>query len=353
MYVNGKLTHNLDGTVTTGNRLLLNHAAVERNVESCQQLMSLPFVVNTSVASAPQYVASYDALVRNDGVRFTPYEYNGELRSRYRGFTFSDDASDCWSRITSETIPANKGWLMCLCESFILPTPPENPAVMRFTAMGDNAADFVYREGEEDKTVVLTQHDDRTSTGGKGDFTAKENMGWNLVGMPYLVNGYKTFAIDESGAYDGASREWQMYAPKTFYSADAQYQYSGVRSWDDGATMNLGDGYFMQTATLSADETLTFRLPVYSLSSLAKPMRYPLPFERSLSNASSGYRVWSNGERLYASGLRQGDDISLYTISALPVCHEKAVGNTWSHPVRAGVYVIRINNFTKTIAIKR
>jgi hypothetical protein len=63
--------------------------------------------------------------------------------------------------------------------------------------------------------------------------------------------------------------------------------------------------------------------------------------------------VWSNGERLYASGLRQGDDISLYTISALPVCHEKAVGNTWSHHVRAGVYVIRINNFTKTIAIKR
>lgn len=346
LYVNGSLTPGPGGTVITGNRLLLNHVAVERKATTRQQLISLPYVVNTSVASAPVYQSSYDALVRNDGVSFTPYEYNGELRSRYHGFSFSGDASDCWSPIVTQTIPANKGWLMDLGEDFVPPGVGEEAANIRFTAIGENTTDFVYREGEEDKTIVLTQHDDRISTNGGGDFTAQENMGWNLVGMPYLVSDYKTYALDANGDYDSGSEDWRLFAPKTCYTIDELNQYSGVRSWDDGATMTLGIGYFMQTATLSDSETLTYKLPFYSLPSPAKPTRYALPFAHR-ENSTSGYRIWSSNGRLYVSGLQEGDNISLYTISALSVCSDKATSYSWSCPVRTGVYVIRINNLLK------
>lgn len=57
----------------------------------------------------------------------------------------------------------------------------------RFTGRGT----AVYTENNTDKTVSLTQHNlTEVEADGSFRFTYKENMGWNLFGIPYLVASY-------------------------------------------------------------------------------------------------------------------------------------------------------------------
>jgi len=49
---------------------------------------------------------------------------------------------------------------------------------------------YAEEDGATTKTVTLHQRDDYTSTDHAADFTNKEDMGWNLIGLPYAVNTY-------------------------------------------------------------------------------------------------------------------------------------------------------------------
>ena len=51
---------------------------------------------------------------------------------------------------------------------------------------------YAEEDGATTKTVTLHQRDDYTSSNNAADFTNKEDMGWNLIGLPYAVNTYYT-----------------------------------------------------------------------------------------------------------------------------------------------------------------
>jgi hypothetical protein len=102
--------------------------------------------------------------------------------------------------------------------------------------------------------VTLTQYN-LTPTNGSAAFTSAENMGWNLVGMPYLVNRYATHTM--------ADGTYQMHIPHVFHTLKADGNYETTQSWEDGSTLSLGNAFFTQTATLDATEQLQFKLPVY------------------------------------------------------------------------------------------
>ena len=51
---------------------------------------------------------------------------------------------------------------------------------------------YAEEDGATTKTVTLHQRDDYKSSNNAADFTSKEDMGWNLIGLPYAVNTYYT-----------------------------------------------------------------------------------------------------------------------------------------------------------------
>ncbi|MBR4730422.1 MAG: hypothetical protein IK075_09235, partial [Prevotella sp.] len=145
--------------------------------------------------------------------------------------------------------------------------------------------------------VTLTQYNNLPDDG-SAHFTKEENMGWNLVGLPWLVCGYKTYAIDASGDYDSSSHDYQMNVPHVFYSnlskgltepaagsyTDGQF-YTG-QSWADGSTLSPGEGFFTQTAVLGETETLTFKLPVYIGTAPVSPVRQRIGIRHQSGNST-------------------------------------------------------------------
>ena len=200
-------------------------------------------------------------------------------------------------------------------------------ALYRFTAVGATATDYQYVESTGNtlyKTITLTQQDDRASTNHGADFTSKEDMGWNAIGVPYLQGHYLTGSITDDTTYgvqsiytvsDATQTAARITAAQDFYkqtqrragSADvavtqhtvSDYQlhtphelwlyYNDTDSWgraDSYGTAQLsearlgetdpasttavptyimaGEGVFTQTAaTISDKETLYFRLPLW------------------------------------------------------------------------------------------
>lgn len=156
-----------------------------------------------------------------------------------------------WNRVTRDFQP-NEGWLLAA-----------GAGTYRFNGMSGASTDYIYTE-DGPKTVALKQYDDRTSEEGDASFTKQENMGWNLTGMPYLVTSYSTSARDLDGNY-------AMNVPHVLYTMDgngdylrADGQIYSMQSWADGTALSIGDGFFTQTAVLGDEETLTFRMPVYT-----------------------------------------------------------------------------------------
>jgi len=108
--------------------------------------------------------------------------------------------------------------------------------------------------------------------------------------MPWLVSTYRTFAMNNEGAYDASSRDYQMNIPHVVYSnlaqplgnpatADPIYtsgQFYASQSWADGSQLRLNDAYFTQTAVIGngTTETLRFSLPVFTgeTTAAARPM---------------------------------------------------------------------------------
>lgn len=227
-----------------GARVELNYVAVEKAMPQEYGLLSLPYDYNVAHTVEAIINTQTDQLTET-AVMPTVYTYDGEARAAH-GYHFVTDNSGCWTT-QSGMLPANQGVLF----------NAEAGKTYRFTGYAATASDRLYTEGgtETSKAVTLTQHN-LTPDNGSADFTSAENMGWNLVGMPYLVNRYATHTLAD-GTYH------QMNIPHVFYTLKDDGNYETTQSWKDGSTLSLGNAFFTQTATLDATEQLQFKLPVY------------------------------------------------------------------------------------------
>lgn len=227
-----------------GARVELNYVAVEKEMPQGNNLLSLPYSYNLAHTVKAVVNTGTDQLTETT-VTPTVYSYDGEERAAH-DYHFVTEDSECWDVWDNSTsLPANKGVLFTGVVA----------GTYRFTAFAPTASDRLYTEGgtETSKAVTLTQHN-LTPDNGSADFTSAENMGWNLVGMPYLVNRYATHTLADGN---------QMHIPHVFYTLKDDGNYETARSWEENSTLSLGNAFFTQTATLDATEKLQFKLPVY------------------------------------------------------------------------------------------
>lgn len=255
-----------------GNTIRLNYLATGHRFDNQQYaLMGLPYVANVANNYSTSYQASNDGMREHlNPVPFSPYNYDGQQRSSYR-YRFNDSQSECWKPL-SGTVDASQGWLLDFGEQV-------TDTLIRFTAWGENNGDYVYTE-EGDKTVTLTQYDNRTpGDNGSGlNFTRAEDMGWNLKGQPFLVANYNT-AVPYSYTFsmDMPHLFYLMNGVTGLYSDELDPdQVITMQSWVNGSVIPLGAAYFTQTATLAETEPLLFRLPVFSSGLGHAPRRHQL-----------------------------------------------------------------------------
>ncbi len=244
-----------------GNTLEFSYVAAERDFTKQQYaLVAMPFEICHKDAG------------------ISAYSYSGAKRSTYN-YQFLDANSTAWEAIPNK-IEACQGWLADLGSSF--------SGTKRFTGWGENSTTYTYSEGGDSKIVNLAQHDHRISgTGSTLNFTRKEDMGWNLKGLPYLVSGYKTGDPKPGDLIE----EYNMDIPHIFYKDNTTGYLDNstvetVQSWDLGATLSPGYGFFTQTAVIDVEsgENLVFKVPTYSGEEpLFAPAR-PIVLMRDLDN---------------------------------------------------------------------
>ena len=274
-FVVGHDTRTTSGTVTTttpftpGYLLLREGASLYGNGRD----VSLPYVATERTLSqgwnlcAVPYALTRDGISRVDtdggslsldvlAVADSTETYDGAARAASL-FAFHETNSAFWNPATS----------FAACQGFALKAAGTD-GTYRFTAGAENATTPVYTEtaDETEKTVALTQYDENTvNADGTPKFTFKENMGWNLFGLPYLVSGY-----DLTAKLTGTTTP-AMDLPHILYTLQ-DGQYFTVQSWDgtttrpDGTTdgtLSFGKGVFTQTAVIGDGQTesLRFRRP--------------------------------------------------------------------------------------------
>lgn len=230
-----------------GANVELEYVAVEREVaEEGYSLLSLPYDYALGNAVRVNDDDGSGALTETTVDDAKMHTYDGVKRATY-SYHFVEDDSPCWIELaTGEICPANQGVLLTV----------DTEGLYRYTAYANAKKNYIYTEGgsETFKEVVLTQYNHTPAD--NAVFTSLENMGWNLVGMPYLVSNYATSAPIGNDTY-------QMNIPHVIYTLDAQGNYSSKQSWDAGADLSVGQAFFTQTATLDDAELLKFQLPVF------------------------------------------------------------------------------------------
>ncbi|MBP5731823.1 MAG: hypothetical protein J6W50_03835 [Bacteroidaceae bacterium] len=246
-----------------GNWLQAEYLAAERKYTGLQYaLTAFPFPYDIRNVISVNY-NSGTLTETSEAANIAGQTYDVESRSVWR-YAFQPENSTLWTDISGDAckIAANAGWLLDLGSS--KPTK-----TLRFTGWGESSGQYPYVENGNNKTITLTQHNS-TPGGGSAQFTALEDMGWNLFGMPWLVSNFKT-DTQTAGKY-------AMHIPHVFYTmnGDAQYtrmtgQIYSSQSWASGATFNLGDANFTQTAVIGAEEPLTFFTPMYANYTSSSP----------------------------------------------------------------------------------
>ena len=238
-----------------GAAVRLNHVGVERNIANYGALVALPYDFNYADVRKVDY--------ENNQVKLTEVAsptwqyYNGAARAEYN-YTAVDDNSTCWKNVADEEVmPKNSGRYF----------KPTEEGVYRFTTSRND--EMVYTEGfagaalETQKTVMLTQYDKRDNA---PNFTTAENMGWNLVGAPYLVANYKGNV--KKGGNEYSPSDYNMSLPRMIYTLTADTQNAGAFNSESSVSadgMSPGAAFFTQTAVNSGEtEQLVFQLPMYS-----------------------------------------------------------------------------------------
>ena len=260
-----------------GNTIQASYVAVERGYAADQQynLVSVPFPIRH---------------VSESGV--TAKTYSGLARSAW-DYHYKAEDSECWESADFDEIAANQGWLLNRGTGASANT-------LRFTGWGASSGVFAYTEGLDadgngDKKVELTQYNaNDLMTNDYPHFTKDENMGWNLVGLPWLISNYAT------DTYDGTEKTYQMNVPHLFYKMGGDGEYTekssgsvySEQSWASGATLSVGDGFFTQTAIIGDSEMLTFKLLMYSdPSGLVAPARRRVGIARQSDGTRSDEKV--------------------------------------------------------------
>lgn len=213
-----------------GNAVSLDYVAVERKYDNAGwQLAAVPYALQRAGIERVAYEGTTYAprsLAEDDTTAY--YDGRGRAASLTR---YAESNSLFWK--VKDSFAAGEGFGLRLSEA----------GTYRFTGRGT----AVYTENNTDKAVSLTQYNlTEVEEDGSPRFTHKENMGWNLFGIPYLVASYDLNGID---------------LPHLLYSYDGQ-TYNTVESWV-GGTGSMGDGFFTQTAVIGngSVEELIFPQP--------------------------------------------------------------------------------------------
>ena len=221
-----------------GNAVSLAYVAVERTFGAGWQLAAFPYALQRDSISRVAYDGTTYAPARlawGAGDTIAIYDGRGRAESLTR---YHAANSPYW--VEETVFDAGEGFGLCLTQA----------GTYRFTGRDANAA--IYTETNTDKTVSLTQHNlTEVESDGTPRFTHKENMGWNLFGIPYLVASYD---FDD------------MVLPHLLYYYDGS-TYNTIESWMGGQA-KLGDGYFTQTAIIGHDEKESLLFPQPQLTSL-------------------------------------------------------------------------------------
>lgn len=273
-----------------GRPMTCAYVAVERTIPNEGAVVSVPYDMHyTTGTTRPQHTDdSYEYLTALATSEATALAYDAAKRSEWDYKFKTTDGS--WTTINSDdtVTPANHG-------VFIAPGSGYGGKTYRFTGKGRTIDDYIYTEDLTlAKTVTLTQEDDVTSTDGAADFTNRDDMGWNCIGLPYLVSDYRPYervatdfeksqvTVDNTPENDAVPYRldnphvlW-LYYDGTVGPNGANVNGDGgfysVNSWentkaawhvnaDDAKRIWVGEGIFVQTATTGADEDLTFYLP--------------------------------------------------------------------------------------------
>lgn len=221
-----------------GNAVSLDYVAVERTLGAGWQLAAFPYALQRDSISRVAYNGTTYApsrLAWGAGDTIAIYDGRGRAESLTR---YHASNSPYW--VEETVFDAGEGFGLCLTQA----------GTYRFTGRDVNAA--IYTETNTDKTVSLTQHNlTEIESDGKPRFTHKENMGWNLFGIPYLVASYDFTDMD---------------LPHLLYDYDGS-TYNTIESWKVGQA-KLGDGYFTQTAIIGHDEKESLLFPQPQSTSL-------------------------------------------------------------------------------------
>ncbi len=245
---------------------------------------ALPFDVPlvTYGTNAVDYANSYFALYSNYGLPAGQYAiktYNGQKRAN------SGSSSANWEQVSvGTTLKAGKGYALCA-----MPADAsgynEAYAVIRFPMVVDGAWTIEGEQGSveiDDKTVTknvipVTAYKKEGTGEGTGDKTPKKNIGWNLLGVPFM-SCYQTSADMYSGVGAAAiiqgklnyeTNQWDdkdnvryVTVPNSDFTEYAQYNIV-----DDDTKLLPGWCFFVQIETsgnltfLSAKEAQNSDLP--------------------------------------------------------------------------------------------
>lgn len=251
---------------------------VEKDINADGTIVALPYAVDYTQAFSAMPVGKLPDVLSGSSLDVTveAYDYSGQDRSDWQ-YNFATANSPAWTAVADET-PA--------CFGVLCQPADETAATYRFTGCGTSVNQPIYTEVRDgvSKTVTFNQYDDKDANGA-AEFTDRHNMGWNLVGLPYLVTDYKTYANKTTDGYAATMAAvnegvYAMHIPHTLWihydelgqSADGEYGagYYSVKSWSDRSSdwhlagtpaIWWGEGIFLQTSVNAASETLTFHRP--------------------------------------------------------------------------------------------
>ena len=271
------LLHHAAGLRTGEHAVSLYNLAIERDLKplindttASWDMVSLPFSLEVgngtmlngvTIDGLPVEAIQAGDESGDDKNRLYLYEYDGAKRAEDLYSVVAPQNSKYWA-FENNQMGANVGYLMA--------TPSASDAVTVRFSKSSSALPVYEESAEEGKSILLKQHNLKTLVGGRPHFTYKENMGWNLFGVPYLCS-YTT---------ERMSIDHILYT----YDPEAS-RFVSINSWE-GNTIAPFSAIFTQTATVKELEELLFAKPVIPLNTLPAP--HGVQLKISGSNLSAG-----------------------------------------------------------------
>ena len=271
------LLHHAAGLRTGEHAVSLYNLAIERDLKplindttASWDMVSLPFSLEVgngtmlngvTIDGLPVGAIQAGDESGDDKNRLYLYEYDGAKRAEDLYSVVAPQNSKYWA-FENNQMGANVGYLMA--------TPSASDAVTVRFSKSSSALPVYEESAEEGKSILLKQHNLKTLVDGRPHFTYKENMGWNLFGVPYLCS-YTT---------ERMSIDHILYT----YDPEAS-RFVSINSWE-GNTIAPFSAVFTQTATVKESEELLFAKPVIPLNTLPAP--HGVQLKISGSNLSAG-----------------------------------------------------------------